>query len=312
MAHSLPQDQIDQLRAQHYNATLISWRLANPELAILRVQPDFPIAAHRAGQYCTLGLGAWEPRLSECQEETLAPGEECKLIRRSYSISHPIEDRPGHLLESGTPWLEFYIVLVRYSESGKPPGLTPRLFTLQEGNRLYVGEKITGHYTLDPVQPHDTVLLLSTGTGEAPHNYMLWELLRQGFDGTILSACCVRYRRDLGYVETHERLMKRYPNYTYWPLTTREADSIHRKVYIQDLITSGELERRLGHPLDPSRTHVFLCGNPKMIGIPTVDRSTGRSTYPQPTGVIELLEQRGFRSDQSSRQRGNIHFEKYW
>ena len=42
------------------------------------------------------------------------------------------------------------------------------------------------------------MLFLATGTGEAPHNYMLWELLRRGHTGRILSACCVRYRRDLG------------------------------------------------------------------------------------------------------------------
>ena len=83
------------------------------------------------------------------------------------------------------------------------------------------------------------MVFLSTGTGEAPHNYMLWELLRRGHQGRILSACCVRYRRDLGYLAIHEELMRRYPNYTYLPLTTREADTVEHKVYIQDLITSG-------------------------------------------------------------------------
>lgn len=40
--------------------------------------------------------------------------------------------------------------------------------------------------------------------------------------------------------------MRRYPNYIYLPLTTREADTIGKKVYIQDLITSGQMEERLG------------------------------------------------------------------
>ena len=31
-------------------------------------------------------------------------------------------------------------------------------------DRLVLGEKIAGHYTLDPVQPGDTVLFLGTGT----------------------------------------------------------------------------------------------------------------------------------------------------
>jgi ferredoxin--NADP+ reductase len=57
---------------------------------------------------------------------------------------------------------------------------------------------------------------------------------------------------------------------------------------------------------------VFLCGNPKMIGVPIIDRVTGVKSYPQPQGVIEILETRGFRADQGSKQRGNIHFEEYW
>jgi ferredoxin--NADP+ reductase len=184
---------------------------------------------------------------------------------------------------------------------------------LKEGERLKIGEKITGNFTLDGVQPTDTVLFLSTGTGEAPHNYMLWELLRRGHQGRILGACCTRYQRDLGYLEVHRQVESMFPNYTYLTLTTRESRSDGRKVYIQDLISSGQLEEHLGQPLDPRSTHVFLCGNPKMIGVPIIDRETGERTYPQPTGVIELLEKRGFRSDDlRSKTRGNIHFEKYW
>ena len=88
------------------------------------------------------------------------------------------------------------------------PALTPRLFMLEEGDRINIGEKITGHYTLDPVKPGDTVVFLGTGTGEAPHNYMLWDLLRRGHTGKILLACCVRYRRDLGYLRHARPLMR--------------------------------------------------------------------------------------------------------
>jgi ferredoxin--NADP+ reductase len=142
---------------------------------------------------------------------------------------------------------------------------------------------------------------------------MLWELLRRGHPGRILSACCVRYRRDLAYSETHQDLMRRFPNYTYLPLTTREADTIGNKKYIQDLIASGQLEERLGGPLDPACTHVFLCGNPKMIGVPTKDRDTGQAVYPTPAGVVEILERRGFQIDRPQvKMKGNVHFEEYW
>jgi ferredoxin/flavodoxin---NADP+ reductase len=307
-------EQIAQLRQKNYNATIVGIRRAHSDLIVIRIKPDFAVPVHKPGQYSTLGLGAWEPRIAGCQEETLAPGAESKLIRRAYSISCSILDDQGKLLDrTGVDWLEFYIVLVRDSEKEPPPALTPRLFLLEEGVRLFHGEKITGHFTLDPVKPGDTVVFLSTGTGEAPHNYMTWELLRRGHTGRVLSACCVRYRRDLAYLPIHEELMRRYPHYLFLSLTTREADTIQQKVYIQDLITSSQLEEKLGQPLDPEHTHVYLCGNPKMIGVPEVDRQSGAVRYPEPLGVVEILERRNFKMDKPSvKYKGNIHFEEYW
>jgi ferredoxin--NADP+ reductase len=307
-------EQIADLRRQRYNATVTWLRKTHSDLMILRVQPDFPLPVHKPGQYCSLGLGFWEPRHPGCQEETATEQEETRLVRRAYSISCSILDDDGKLLNRDqVNWLEFYVVLVRDSEKEKPPALTPRLFMLREGDRLFLTEKITGHYTLDSVQPGDTVVFLATGTGEAPHNYMVWEILRRGHEGRILSACCVRYKRDLAYLPIHEELMRRHPHYTYLSLTTREADTVQHKVYIQDLITSGELEQRLGQALDPARTHVYLCGNPKMIGVPNKDRETGQRVYPNPTGVVEILEKRGFQADQPNiKLRGNVHFEEYW
>lgn len=307
-------EQIADLRRQKYNAQVIRLIKVHSDLLLLRVRPDNPLQVHKPGQYTALGLGYWEPRFPGAAEETLQPADLAKLARRSYSISCSILDDQMQLLDRrNADWLEFYIVLVRESEKLLPPALTPRLFLLQEGDRLFMGEKITGHFTLDPVQADDTVLFLGTGTGEAPHNYMVWELLRRGHRGRILSACCVRYRRDLGYLAIHEELMRRYPHYTYLPLTTREAESKEHKVYIQDLLTSGQLEERLGQALDPKRTHVYLCGNPKMIGVPEKNRDTGERIFPTPPGVIEILEKRGFQTDLPSQKlKGNIHYEEYW
>ena len=306
-------EQIAELRRQKYNATAVRLTKVHPDLMVIRVRPDFPRPPHKPGQYSVLGLGFWEPRMPGCDEET-GVLDATKLARRSYSISSSVLDEAADLLDvAATDWLEFYVVLVRQSDKGAPPALTPRLFMLREGDRLYLGEKITGAYTLDPVKPDDAVVLLSTGTGEAPHNYILWDLLRRGYRGPILAACCVRYARDLAYRAIHEELMPRYANYTYLGLTTREASDEGRKVYIQDLISSGRLEEKLGRPLDPARTHVFLCGNPKMIGVPEKDRETGARVYPRPTGVVELLEKRGFQADQANiKFKGNIHYEEYW
>jgi len=304
----------DELRRKHYNGTVVYLDKPHSDLMIVRVKPDFPIPAHKPGQYGTLGMGQWEPRALGCQDEDPKISDEKKLIRRAYSISNSVLGDHGMLMDidlAHAPWLEFYIVLVREAE--KAPALTPRLFMLTQGDRVFLGEKIAGHFTLDPVKPTDAVLFLSTGTGEAPHNYMLWDLLRRGHQGRILGACCVRYRRDLGYLAIQEELMRRFANYVYLPLTTREATTVQHKVYIQDLITSGELEERLGHPLDPTSTHVFLCGNPKMIGVPAIDRATGKMDFPTTTGVVELLSKRQFQIDQPGLKLvGNIHYEEYW
>jgi ferredoxin--NADP+ reductase len=307
-------EQIAELRRLKYNATVTRLVKVHGDLLIVRVRQDRPLQPHKPGQYTALGLGYWEPRFPGAAEEDLQSIDPTKLARRSYSISCSVLDEQGRLLDrGGVDWLEFYIVLVRESEKAQPPALTPRLFLLREGERLFMGEKIAGNFTLDPVRPDDTILFLATGTGEAPHNYMLWELLRRGHQGRILSVCCVRYKRDLGYQSIHTELMRRYAHYTYVPLTTREAESIDRKVYIQDLITSGQLEEHLGRPLDPRQTHVFLCGNPKMIGVPEKDRLTGQRVYPQPLGVIEVLEKRGFQVDQPALKiKGNLHYEEYW
>lgn len=308
-------DEIAELRRRRYNATVVAMCKHHSDLMVVRVRPDFPRPTHRPGQYCTLGLGMWEPRFPGCQDEIRKPGDEGKVVRRAYSLSCSVLGDDGGLLDlDATDWLEFYIVLVRESEDpARVPGLTPRLFMLREGDRLQVGERITGHFTLDGVKPTDAVVFLSTGTGEAPHNYMTWELLKAGHRGPILAACCVRYRRDLGYLAIQERLINEFPSYHYLPLTTREADA-GKKVYIQDLIASGQLEERLGRKLDPTTTHVYLCGNPKMIGVPVKDPTTRERRYPQPAGVVELLETRfGFTADNpAAKVRGNVHFEEYW
>lgn len=317
MTPVLSADEIAELRRKHYNATVAALRLVHDELMVVRIRPDAGVHPFHAGQYTTLGLGYWEPRAHDTQHEEVAEAQIRKVIKRAYSISFPVLDDSGRLLsQSECDYLEFYVVLVRETP-GPPPALTPRLFYLKVGDRLHIGEKIVGHYTLGPVVQGQDVIFLATGTGEAPHNAMLAELFARKHSGRMVNAVCVRKRTDLAYLAVHEELERRYSNYRYLPLTTREPINLDRslpnfigKQYIQKLIESGQLETVLGHPLDPRRTHVFLCGNPAMIGIPHTDDG-GHHVYPQPTGVIELLERRGFQS-QDRAHAGNIHFEKYW
>ena len=303
-------EEIARLREREYNATVTYFHRIHDELGVIRIRPDFPIPPHKAGQYTTIGAGYWEPRVDHCQPEELEAVQLSKVVKRAYSISCPILGSDGDLLRrEDEDQLEFYVVLVRDAEK-RPPALTPRLFAMQPGSRLFMSEKIIGTYTLDHVKPNDTVIFMATGTGEAPHNKMLLELLRRGHQGLIASVVCVRFRGDLGYFDTHQKILARLPNYRYIGLTTRVKENLQNKIYIQDLISSGQLEERLGQKIDPAATHAFLCGNPKMIGVPERGPD-GKLHYPQPTGVVELLEARGLKCDRA-REPGNIHFEKYW
>lgn len=297
-----------------YNSTAIEIRQIHEDLMIVRVEPDASVPDFEPGQYMTLGLFTDERRLGG---ESDVPAADHKLIRRAYSISCPVLNAQNQLVSRQSEgWLEFYIALVR-RDSDSPPALTPRLFAMEAGHRLFMGLSAKGTYTLAPVGSEDDVVFVATGTGEAPHNAMIRELLSRGHKGRIASLVCVRHRRDLAYLETHRILEKQYSNYVYIPLTTREpenTDPSHPryvgKKYLQDLVASHKLERTLGWKMNPDRCHVFLCGNPSMIGVPRRD-SDGLLDFPDPKGMVETLTELGFQLDRPH-SHGNMHFEKYW
>jgi ferredoxin--NADP+ reductase len=298
-----------------YNAAVTRLTRCHEDLMILRVVLDGAKPQAIAGQYTVLGLAPAARRVAGVQAELPGGLASDRLIQRAYSLSCPILDDTGRIATvRELDYFEFYIVLVRSGAS--PPALTPRLFALEVGSRLYCSPKLHGRYTLPELSPDANIVLLATGTGEAPHNAILAELLACGHRGRILSVVSVRQDRDLAYRRVHERLADRYANYRYVPLTTREPRNLDNsrpdyvgKLYLQDYLTSGQLERDLQTRLDPANTYLFLCGTPQMIGAP--QRSHDPATrFPHPGGMVELLERRGFQVD-LPHERGNLHFESY-
>lgn len=297
----------DRLRADHYNATITHIRAHNPDLWVLKIRPDEPPQGFKPGQYTTLGLGYWEPRSDEAPEE-FDPKKHDRMALRSYSVSSSIIDTAGNPVDAGGPDVEFYIVKVRPGQT-EIPALTPRLFLKDVGDRVYMGRKFAGRYTLEGIEPTDNIVFLSTGTGEAPQNAMTSELLSRGHQGQILNVVCVRYLEDLAYIDVHPVVASRWPNYRHHLFATREPAG-GKKAYIQDMILDGTVEEMLGAALDPDNTHVFLCGNPAMIGLPQWGED-GSLAFPSTLGVAQILHDRGFTLDHR-RDKGNVHYEEFW
>jgi ferredoxin--NADP+ reductase len=300
--------QFEELRGTHYNASITEFERSHSDLWLLRVKPDHGDTHHLAGQYASLGLGYWEPRADSARDPGLDRTWE-RLIRRSYSISNPIFDQRGYLFDScRSPELEFYIVLVPPS-SERIPALTPRLALKSPGDRVYLGPKVAGRYTLATVNdPQQQIVFLATGTGEAPHNAMIVELLRNGHRGPIVSVVSVRYQTDLGYLDRHRQLEGWFDNYHYMPLVTRDQD--RPKLYVQDVIAGDHLREAFDLDLDPDTTDIYMCGNPLMIGLPEWGED-GSAKFPETTGACELLIEKGFVIDRRGRP-GNVHYEEYW
>lgn len=313
-----------ELADNFYNATISYFDRLTEEVWIFGVKPDEQPVSFVPGQYASLGLGYWEPRCDDAIEADI-DDKWSKLVRRSYSVSSPMflgTDARFTLATAGDQPvgrtddlarcedledIEIYAVLVR-PEGDFVPGLTPRLALKDVGDRLFMGRKMAGRYTTADIDdPTTPLVFLSTGTGEAPNIAMIVELLRQGHTGPIVSVVTARHWSDLVYVEKMRALEQRFTNVTYLPIPTREPDVAKR--YIQQVVQTDFTPDKLGIELDPARVHVFVCGNPDMIGLP--DETGEVPVFPETTGVVEILTDKGFKLDKR-RDPGNIHFEEFW
>lgn len=264
-----------------YNATLIGREDLHAHLRVFRVRPDGELFSFEPGQFAVLGLMGSEPRVPEADVEE-PPVQTDKLIRRAYSLSSSSLERD---------YVEFYVNLVT---SGV---LTPRLFALPRGGRIWLSAKATGMFTLDRVAPGRSVALVATGTGLAPYVSMLRTILVRETARRFVVLHGARYSWDLGYRGELESLSRLRPNLTYIPTITRPERDPHFTGHVgrvQTLLERGIIEEESGVPLDPERTEVFLCGNPDMI-----------------VEARAILSARGYVPDEG-RKTGTLHLEEYW
>lgn len=265
------------------NAVIAQRSEVAPGLIILRVAPDgWELPGFEPGQYTTLGLPGAAPRCegSDPEENVTAPE---KIIKRAYSIASSSKAKQ---------YLEFYITLVR---SG---ALTPRIFRLGVGDRVWLGRKITGMFTLDSTPEETNLILISTGTGIAPYISMVRSVLSLQPHRRFAIVHGARHSWDLGYHSELMSLAQVCPQFDYIPVVSRPQQEPvpwgGRTGHCQDLWRNRTIDELWGFRPSPEDTRVFLCGNPAMLA-----------------DMLVLLAEDGFR-EHSRKQPGEVHLEKYW
>lgn len=269
-------------RREQYNATVIQRMDLAPGLMIIRIKPDQGEFDFEAGQYTVLGLKHKEPRVEGSDPDPKPDQKPDQLINRAYSIAST-----SRINE----YLDIFLVLVPDGE------LTPRLFNLQMGDRLFLGPKATGFFTLENVPEHKNLLLIATGTGLAPYISMVRTYLHQHPDRLFVIMHGARYSWELGYYDELCTLHTVSPNLIYIPSITRPKEDEHWTGLtgrIPALIEVGIVQDKTGLEINPENFNVFLCGNPAMIDT-----------------VTAMLDTKGF-TKAKGKQPGTLHTEEYW
>lgn len=254
-----------------------------PGLMVIRVVPDgWELPEFKAGQFAVLGMPPEAPRptWAEPDEPTVKPG---KMIRRAYSIASSSKARN---------YLEFYIALVR---SGS---LTPRLFALQPGDRVWLGPKLTGTFTLEEAPAERGLVLIATGTGLAPYMSMLRTELASSGHPRFAVLLGARSSLDLGYHAELVTMEQLCPHFTYLPTISKaEAEPVPwtgHTGWVNDLWDHPDFHRAWGAKPTAENASVFLCGNPAMI-----------------ESMVARLRDEGF-TEHTRKQPGSIFVERYW
>ncbi len=238
------------MKESPYNSTVIGKILLTPDLLVLRLRTDEPRKEFKAGQYTQIGLMSYEQRSPNSVMPLENPGDNV-LIKRPYSIASANFE---------TTEFEFYISQVK---SGQ---LTPRLFNLTLGRRMWIDDKILGVFTLDNVPDGCNIVMIATGTGLAPYMSFLRSHLSSHLNNKLAIIHGAAYPWDLGYYSELMLIKNTFKNFFYYP-TLLKADKSWMGLtgYIEKHLENNLLPGSAGIEIKPEKTHFFLCGNPKMV-----------------------------------------------
>lgn len=268
------------------NAIVSAPIFVNSETMILRVRPDgWDLPDYTPGQFVVLGLPGRAPRIASPMadiEVQSLPSD--KLIKRAYSIASSSQKKHQYL--------EFYITLIR---SGS---LTPRLFALKEGDRIHMGKKTSGIFTLDDTPEHVNLALMGTGTGLAPYMSMIRTFLKKKTNRRFTIIHGARHSWDLGYRLELSMLARLVDHFDYIPVISRPTEETipwaGETGHVQDVWKRGVVAEGWGIKPTPENTNIFLCGNPGMIDT-----------------ALEILAAEGFK-EKTRKKPGEVHVERWW
>lgn len=270
------------MAASELNSIVSHIMQVSPTMKIVRVKPDsWDLPDFTAGQFISLGLPESASRIADStpEEKQYKPG---KIIRRMYSIAS------SSVL---TEFVEFYITIVR---SG---ALTPRIFNLQVGDRIEMGKKTSGMFTLEEVPEDNNIILIATGTGVAPYISMLRSnaLQKSGAKLAVIHGAANSW--DLGYSSELSLIESMSGKFKYIPtilMPEKEPAGWHGDTrFVEDIWKDGTLEKIWGFKPTPENTHIFLCGNPGMT-----------------EAMVEILNKEGF-VEHARKTPGQIHIESW-
>jgi ferredoxin--NADP+ reductase len=265
------------------NAEVIGKIEVAPGLMILRVKPvGWELADFTPGQFAVLALPGSAPRHPVTDPEETPPPPD-KLIKRAYSIASSSQMKG---------YLELYITLIR---SG---ALTPRLFNLVIGERVYLAPNIKGAFKIDQARPGSHIVMFGTGTGLAPFMSLIRTTFASDMTRHYVIVHGARHSWDLGYRSELATLSSQSANFTYIPVISRPDDEktgwTGAAGYVQDVWKLDVINVEAGFQPSPDNSSVFICGNPEMT-----------------ENMVKLLIGDGFR-EHSKKEPGQVFVERYW
>jgi ferredoxin--NADP+ reductase len=205
------------------------------ELALFKLRPDTSLS-FKPGQYATVALEDGD-----------------KMIQRAYSIvSSPYESV-----------LEFFIELV---PEGK---MTPSLWDLNSGDKVWVRNKIVGHFTLDIASGMKRHLMIATVTGGAPFISMVrtqkLEIKKGKTDvQQFLMLHGASHSWELGPYKDELTETAREDWFNYIPTVSRpweDKDWKGETGRVDDLVRKYADE----HSFNYTNSISYVCGHPQMI-----------------------------------------------